>query len=294
MIGIGGLAFLSALIGCSARDYPTQTRSESRADVKDATQLPDLIVMTLTVDGVTPNSISYSYTIQNIGDGPADLEGPTGSVPDNVSVQAFLSHDTIFNNADDVAAGGTVVVFSSPAGVLNPGETLSGSFGSGFNTPPAPTADPCDYEYLVMKVDWGEVEAESDEANNTLAAPIDCGPQIDIKPDSDINPINPKNKGVIPVVIYGSATVDVTDIDQSSLAFGPDGAGIAHDPEHFADINEDGLTDLMLHFRTQETGIHAGDTEACLTGDFLGGGSFTACDNIITVPVEGIALYPGP
>jgi subtilase family serine protease len=116
----------------------------------------------------TPTSISYSYTIKNVGTAPANLDGPTSADADNVSVQAFLSADTVFNNAGDIAAGGTILG-TSPLGNLNPGETLSGSFSS--SAAVNPTATP----YLVLKVDWGNVVAESDETNNTRAAPIVTG-----------------------------------------------------------------------------------------------------------------------
>ena len=99
---------------------------------------------------------------------------------------------------------------------------------------------------------------------------------IDIKPGSDPNSINLKSKGVIPVAILGSAIFDVTDVDVTTLVFA--GASPAHDlndplvyADHLQDVNGDGFMDLVCHFRTQDTDIAPGDTEATLTSSTITG-----------------------
>jgi hypothetical protein len=108
---------------------------------------------------------------------------------------------------------------------------------------------------------------------------------FDIRPWSDTNPINPMSKGVIPVAILGSESFDVADVDATTLTFGPNGAAPVHQQGgHSQDVNDDGLTDLLSHYGTQETGIAVGDTEACVTGEARDGMPLEGCDSINTQP----------
>ena len=72
--------------------------------------------------------------------------------------------------------------------------------------------------------------------------------QIDIKPGSDTNPINPKSKGVVPVAVLSSADFDATSILPSTVHF----AGA--DPVRWTieDVNGDSINDMLFFFNTQE------------------------------------------
>jgi len=119
--------------------------------------------------------------------------------------------------------------------------------------------------------------------------------EIDIKPRSDPNSINPDSKGVIPVAVLTtntavgeSVTFDATTVDAETVHFGPDGAQAVH--WGLEDVDSDGDIDMVLHFKTQETGIQAGDTEATLTGKTLeeyGAQDITGTDSVRTVPPKG-------
>jgi hypothetical protein len=122
-------------------------------------------------------------------------------------------------------------------------------------------------------------------ADVTTLLNLPLRPEIDIKPDGDLNSINPGSRGVIPVAVLGSDSFDVADVDVTTLAFGPAGASLAnrHGP-HFEDLDGDGLTDLRVHFRIEESGIAFGDITACLTGETVNGSLFEGCDAVRTVP----------
>lgn len=107
--------------------------------------------------------------------------------------------------------------------------------------------------------------------------------EIDIFPGSDDNPINLSRKGVIPVAILTTETLNVLDIDLSSIEFGPLGAREIHKNSHFEDINYDGMVDLVLHFEVEEAGILCGSAFTSLTGMTFDGQPIEGSDIIRTL-----------
>jgi len=155
--------------------------------------------------------------------------------------------------------------------------------------------------------------SDPDLSNNEAQTQIDvlCVVPVllNIKPGSFPNSINLGSIGVIPVAILTTTageggtpvSFDATKIDPLSVRFGrradvwaeTDGAFEAHGRGHLErsyELDEqtrDGDLDLVLHFRTQETGLLPADTEACVKGtytDLTGTHAFFGCDSIRIVP----------
>ena len=111
---------------------------------------------------------------------------------------------------------------------------------------------------------------------------------LDVKPGSAENPVNPKSNGIIQVAILGTNGFDASTIDQASLRFGP-GQALAEGRGHLEDVNGDGQLDLVLHFRTQDSGIQCGDTSVSITGQTVNGTPIQGSDSITTVGCKPVA-----
>ena len=109
--------------------------------------------------------------------------------------------------------------------------------------------------------------------------------QIDVKPGSESNSINPRSKGVVPVAVLGSTEFDAIQVDVSTVRFGPEGSSPAHDG-HVEDVNDDGFLDMVFHFKTRQTGIACGDTGTTLTGEIYDGTEIAGTDEVSTVGCE--------
>ena len=121
--------------------------------------------------------------------------------------------------------------------------------------------------------------------DNTVSviADVPLEVEIDIKPGSVPNSINPRSKGRVPVAILTDASFDATSVDPSTVLFGP--LGVEGEAVHAAleDVDGDLDTDMIVHFKTQETAIQCGDTEAFLSGETFAGLEIFGCDSVRTV-----------
>ena len=153
-----------------------------------------------------------------------------------------------------------------------------------------------DYDQAVAKNDafyvtWGDNRlANPNFAGHThqpdvrfARIPTTIDVLLDIKPGAFPNSINTTSKGVIPVAILSTSTFNATTVDPDSVTFGPGAATEAHGTGHIEDVNGDSLPDLVLHFGTAQSGLVAGDTEACVDGTTFSGTPIHDCDSISTV-----------
>jgi hypothetical protein len=106
---------------------------------------------------------------------------------------------------------------------------------------------------------------------------------LDIKPGSSPNSVNPRSGGVIPVAILTTGTFDATTVDPSTVRFGATGTEAVAVHDGLEDVDFDGDLDLMLHFRTEQTGIVCGTTSVALTGETDGGEPIEGSDSVRTV-----------
>lgn len=137
---------------------------------------------------------------------------------------------------------------------------------------------------------WGGVTFASGTYTIALTGASFCtlAVVVDVKPGSAVNPINTKARGVTPVAVLTDETLDAGTIDVSTLCFGDDPSSPtesdcseAHATSHdLEDVDGDGDADLLLHFDTQELGLEAGDTQACLSGLTYDGEGLMGCDAV--------------
>jgi hypothetical protein len=114
--------------------------------------------------------------------------------------------------------------------------------------------------------------------------------RLDVVPGSDENRIDLSRRDAIAVAILSGAPLasgfDATDVDAGSACFGsaarPPSRSCreVHGGGHVQDVDGDGRPDLVLHYRTSELGIAAGDTSACLTALTRSATRVLACDRI--------------
>jgi hypothetical protein len=105
---------------------------------------------------------------------------------------------------------------------------------------------------------------------------------IDIKPGSDPSSFGVNSKGKIPVALLGSATFDVTQVNDSTVRFGDSEGSGAYSSINVGleDTNGDGYLDKVYHFSFPETNLDSSDTLGYLSGQLFNGSTFVASSDV--------------
>jgi concanavalin A-like lectin/glucanase superfamily protein len=137
---------------------------------------------------------------------------------------------------------------------------------------------------LVDEVRASDVALSPDQF--LLSPPPVLTVKIDVKPrrchDAN-NFVEPKSMGYIPVAILSSSTFDATTVNPATVRFGVTGTEAAGIHPVLMDADGDGTKDLVLYFRTSDTGIVCGTTQVFLTGSTKGGQLIRGSDQVKTI-----------
>ena len=216
-------------------------------------------------DGLLSANATATVTINNVP--PTVIAGPDQVINsgDNVTINVPFTDPGTMDTHTAVIDWGD--------GNDEPGNVLEVN-GSGNVTGSHQYLNPGSYKITITVTD--DDGGQGSDSFQVEVRKIDA--EIDIKPGSDTNPINIDSKGRTPVAVLTNDGLDATDIDVSTVRFGP-GQAI---PVHYAieDIDGDGDDDMILHFNTQELGLTEDDVEATLTGQTTGGAYFTGTDSV--------------
>ena len=110
---------------------------------------------------------------------------------------------------------------------------------------------------------------------------------IDVKPDSSSNSINLSSNGTVPAAIFGSATLDVAQIDPSTVTLANSPIkfkGNGQPMTSYEDIDNDSFTDIVVHIVTKDLQLSLDDTQANLEGRLISGEIIKGSDFIRIVP----------
>jgi len=108
---------------------------------------------------------------------------------------------------------------------------------------------------------------------------------IDIYPNQTPNRVYLSKNYTISVVVFGSASFNVTSLNWSTVRFGRTGTEAAPvRAPTIRDMNADGFPDAMYGFLTFKCGFQLGDTEGILTGSTTSGIKIEGRDSVLVSP----------
>jgi hypothetical protein len=207
--------------------------------------------------------------------------------PGQFTVAVALAENAYANGDDSNDANEYVEVFDSAdfgfSGIINGPETVQASF------PPVPA------RFIKLTVQNAGAAIDEVEVLGSVG-------NIDIKPGSCPNPLNPRSKGVLPAAILGTMDFDVHDIDPMTLvledaiepiwtAYEDVTTPVAADAGECECTEEgpDGYMDLTMKFRTVDVVDALGSLEPgaviplTISGSLLDGTPFFGVDCMVVV-----------
>ena len=210
-------------------------------------------------DGIAGNPIEYFGQIITIDTATGDAQALGGPLPSSERLWRGLTFDPVSNGL--IACGGTLYWIDPDDGEAS---YIGGRYVQGL----AVISDPL---------------------------PLSLSLLLDIRPGSDDNPVNSKSNGALPVAIYGSEEIDVTEIDLATLML--EGMSLREKGNSgklgsFEDINGDSILDLLLHFDLSELAFNASTDMYTLSGAMLDGMALEGFDSIRAVPYGKVFIDP--
>jgi hypothetical protein len=103
---------------------------------------------------------------------------------------------------------------------------------------------------------------------------------IDVKPGSDVNPINLKAQGKTPIAVLCTPLVTPSALGGLTLMVGT----AIGEQCRFVDVDSDGCQDIVCQFATQDLGVTCETTELTVIGTLADGTTFTGTDTITPKP----------
>jgi Bacterial Ig domain/WD40-like Beta Propeller Repeat len=250
--------------------------------------------VTCSADGectYTPNAgfngvDSFTYDISD-GEGGIDtatvnvtvtpVNDPPDAVDDALTTQEN-SPGTVNVHANDTDPDGDTLTVTGSTDGVNGSVTCSAA-GDCTYSPNAGFSGSDAFTYTTSDGNGG---SDTATVNVTVRREADVT-EIDIKvsPWRNISLTNTKS---LKVVILSTPGFDATTLDFETICFGD-----AEEPSERSceplrpasvDVDRDGDLDLVVHFKTDRTGIDVGDTEVCLHGMTLDGTPIEGCTDV--------------
>lgn len=109
---------------------------------------------------------------------------------------------------------------------------------------------------------------------------------IDVKPGDEPTTVEPNREGMLPVIVFSSATFDASTLDRTSITLGPTGTEATPVRSMVEDTNKDGRQDVVVLVRVQDLALKCGDTVIQLKASTAAGVAVEGSEKIVT---EGCA-----